>query len=155
MEEYKQLINYPNYEFSNLGNVKNIKTNRILKTPLNTSGYPCVCINKIKIQVHILIAKCFIENPLNYNEIDHIDRDKTNNNINNLRWISHHINCINRGKRPNTTSQYKGICFDKSKNKFIVSIKQQKYGAFKTEEEAYEKRCEIIESYKMDINFII
>ena len=35
MEEYKNIIDFPNYQVSNLGNVKNIKTNKLLKPQLS------------------------------------------------------------------------------------------------------------------------
>ena len=47
-------------------------------------------------QLHRILAKHFIPNPENLPEIDHIDRDKTNNSIENLRWISRSDNMRNR-----------------------------------------------------------
>lgn len=41
---------------------------------------------------HRLVAKAFIPNPDNLEEVDHIDNCKTNNNVNNLQWISHREN---------------------------------------------------------------
>ena len=100
------------YQVSNLGRVKSMKrvierkNNKIL--PLNerilrqqnTNGYRFVRLsknNKIKQHlVHRLVATQFIDNIFNYNEINHIDEDKTNNNVNNLEWCSHKYN-INYG----------------------------------------------------------
>ena len=44
----------------------------------------------------------FIENPNNYNEIDHINHDKSDYHIENLRWVSRSINQRNK-------SSYKGV----------------------------------------------
>lgn len=43
-------------------------------------------IKQIKYYTHRLIAETFIENPNNYKEIDHLDRNKFNNSVDNLRW---------------------------------------------------------------------
>jgi hypothetical protein len=48
--------------------------------------------------LHILIAQAFIPNPLNKPQVDHIDGDKTNNSISNLRWATAKENMNN----PNT-----------------------------------------------------
>lgn len=45
-------------------------------------------VKQISYYSHRLIAETLIENPNNYEEVDHIDRNKKNNNINNLRWVS-------------------------------------------------------------------
>ncbi len=85
METYKNIIGFENYEVSNLGNVRNKTTGRILKPIINSKGYKCVSLsnnNKIKIhKVHRLVGIAFIPNPKNKAMIDHIDNDKTNNNV--------------------------------------------------------------------------
>lgn len=45
-------------------------------------------IKQIKYYTHRLIAETFISNPNNYAEIDHIDRNKNNNSVTNLRWTT-------------------------------------------------------------------
>lgn len=99
MEEIWKEVNInTNYEVSNIGNVRNKKTQRILKS-WNANGYRYTWLgSKIKTGIHRLVAFAFLDNPENYNEIDHIDRDRSNNKVENLRFISHHKNMLNRGE---------------------------------------------------------
>ena len=91
MEEWKELKINDNYEVSNLGNVKNKKTGRILK-PANNGGYLRVglsCnVKKKTYIVHQLVGLCFIENPEKKPQINHFDKTRSNNNINNLEWCT-------------------------------------------------------------------
>lgn len=48
--------------------------------------------------IHRLVAEAFIPKPLGATDVDHIDGDRTNNNLTNLRWVTHKENCNN----PNT-----------------------------------------------------
>ena len=105
MEQWKRIVvdgvEYP-YEVSTKGNVRNMKTGRILK-PFDSHGYCCVTFrqdgNKKDLRVHRLVATAFIPNPDNLTEVDHIDRNKKNNCVENLRWVSHPVNMDNAGKR--------------------------------------------------------
>lgn len=51
--------------------------------------------------VHRLVAKCFIENPDNLPEVDHLDNDKHNNHYTNLEWTT-------RGENIRRTYERKG-----------------------------------------------
>lgn len=72
---------------------------REVKPRLNW-GYLQVTLSEIRktVSVHRLVAEAFIPNPLGATEVDHIDGNKTNNRVENLRWVSHRENCNN----PNT-----------------------------------------------------
>ena len=83
-----------NYYISNMGKIKS--NNKILKTHKSTGGYLNISVwknNKVKhIKIHRLVAQAFIPNPENKPEVNHIDRDRTNNNVENLEWCTHKEN---------------------------------------------------------------
>ena len=143
-EEFKKIDDYDNYEISNLGNFRNTDTNRNLKPGKNNRGYLYVNLYKDGIHknfyIHRLVALYFIPNPENLPCIDHIDRNKTNNSITNLRWISSSNNNRNRPKFKNSLSKYMGVCFDKARGKYRAQIQinnKNKYiGLYETEEDA-------------------
>jgi hypothetical protein len=96
---WKQINGYENYEVSEEGQVRNIKTGKILKA-FERQGYMRVKLTKDKkgytASVHRLIAEAFISNPENKPFIDHIDRNRNNNNILNLRWATSCENAQNQ-----------------------------------------------------------
>ena len=126
-EVFLPIKNFPDYCVSNLGNVKNIKTNKILKQSANKEGYIRLKIYKNGKQynknVHQLVANAFLENVDNKLCIDHIDNNKENNNVSNLRFATHQENGRNTKMYKNNTSGVKGITFSKASNKWIAQIK--------------------------------
>lgn len=107
MEEeiWKTVKDYPNYDVSSLGSVRNNKTNKMLKPALNSSGYyRCTLVNNLgnkTITIHKLVAICFIENTYNKPTVNHKDRNKVNNNINNLEWATHLEQNLHKSKSSN------------------------------------------------------
>ena len=79
-------------------------------------------------------------------EIDHIDGNKSNNAIENLRPATHSQNMHNAGKPKNNTSGFKGVSWHKKTGKWQARIRindKQKYlGLFDTAEEAHQVYCE-------------
>jgi hypothetical protein len=65
--------------------------------------------NRKSFYIHQLLGKNFIPNPNNYTEIDHIDGNKTNNALENLRWCSSNLNQQNKPKMAANKSGYKNI----------------------------------------------
>ena len=143
-ELFKRIDGYDNYFVSNFGNVKNSKTNRIMKLKNHRQGYKQIGLykngNVKNFLIHRLVGIAFLENPDNKQKIDHIDEDKANNNVMNLRWCSQKENGCNRGRTINNKSGFKGVAFNKPKNKYQASIKidgkSKHLGYFETVEEA-------------------
>lgn len=101
MEKWKK-IKEGNYEVSTLGNLKNIKTGKLVKIHNDSKGYKIVGLyfnGKRKTCIlHRLIGEAFIENPDNKPFIDHINRVKNDNRIENLRWVTHLENMKNQSR---------------------------------------------------------
>lgn len=93
-EQWKPIQGYEDrYAVSSKGRVMNLKTGRVLKNRINTKGYRFITLCKgdgkpKQIGVHRLVAQAFIPNPLNLPQINHIDENKTNNNVENLEWVT-------------------------------------------------------------------
>lgn len=110
---YKEIKGYENlYLISNTGVVYSLICGRELR-PKTDYGYcrVCLCKNKVKkcIFIHRLVAGAFIENPENKKEVDHIDRNRQNNNVANLRWVTHVENQQNRGMSSNNITGVTGV----------------------------------------------
>lgn len=103
MEEFKNYIE--NYEVSNFGNVRRKMINgdyKIINGSITNRGYKYFQLiregKRINYLFHIIVAKLFIgERPENL-VIDHIDRNKLNNNVINLRYITQKENSYNQDR---------------------------------------------------------
>ena len=101
-------------------------------------------------KLHRLLALQFIPNPNNHPVVDHIDRDKTNNNLTNLRWVSLKGNSQNVGIRRNNLSGVNGVGWRKERSCWVAKIQidgKTKQKNFKEKEDAINWRREKEEEY--------
>lgn len=89
-EEWRLVAGTEDYYVSNKGRFRRGK--KLLKTSCGADGYPRVNIGKNKKRLHRLVAEAFIPNPDNLPVVDHIDGDKTNACVENLRWLTQQQN---------------------------------------------------------------
>ena len=89
-EIWKNIWHHPNYDVSNLGNVRSriSKSFRNLSPATTKSGYKQVSLNRKTYYVHRLVAEAFVGNPGNYPIINHKDKNRGNNNADNLEWCT-------------------------------------------------------------------
>lgn len=123
----------------------NIPENTLAGT-LRKDGYIGIYINKKYHFAHRIIWE------IHYGEIpeglviDHIDGDRSNNKIDNLRICTFQENHFNRGKQSNNKSGFKGVSWHKQKQKWVAQIKldgRNKFlGFFTDPERAYQAYCE-------------
>lgn len=95
LEPYEEV-----YEVSNLGEVRNKLTGKVLK-PFDKQGYKRVRLCKDKAvfstSIHRLVMMAFCPvGGMDKLEVDHIDGDKSNNTLSNLRWVTHKVNLSNQ-----------------------------------------------------------
>lgn len=87
------------YLISSFGRVKSLYRNKICACGHDKRGYKNVVLYKEGTRqfffIHRLVAIHFIDNPNNYPCVDHIDTNPRNNNVENLRWVTHKMNARN------------------------------------------------------------
>ena len=81
------------YVINKKGIIKNVETGHIMRQRLNVNGYYIVRLSfekykRKEVFVHKLLAEAFLPNPLNKPQIHHKDKNKLNNSLNNLMWVT-------------------------------------------------------------------
>lgn len=78
------------YQINECGEIKNVKTNKLRRLSTKKNGYVYVDLYKNGkekwYRVHRLVAETFIPNPNNLPSVMHLDNNKSNNFVNNLKW---------------------------------------------------------------------
>lgn len=97
--KWGKIVSWPEYSVSENGEVRRDKDNKILKQYPQKSGYSYVWLNRgfgyKALPVHRLVAETFIPNPENKPYVDHIDTNRSNNILSNLRWATEAENSNN------------------------------------------------------------
>lgn len=97
-EIWKQIPNYPNYEVSNIGNVRNRKYSRTLKPYLHNTGYLSVSLcknNKANtFYIHRLVAQAFIRESKDREVVNHKNFIKSDNRLENLEYATQKENIM-------------------------------------------------------------
>lgn len=136
MEEWRSIEGSPGYEISSEGRVRFVK---ILPLWKDGDGYYKATIDKKPMPVSRLVGRAFISNPEEKPQIDHINRNKEDNSVTNLRWVTPSENNFNREHRL-SKSGHKHIYLTEN-GSFRVHLKNYRK-TFKTLEEALSARSE-------------
>lgn len=175
---WKTIKDHDRYEISNEGTVrakekvieqrkkngelyKRIIPSKIIHACIDSEGYYAVSLDNMHYRIHRLIYEAFIGEIPNGLEIDHINRDRTDYTLSNLRLVSKKENVYNRtlAYRPDITDiskyqKYKDI--DKAKNyclRFSENGERKTIGYYRTYEEAENKYRELYNERQKRIDY--
>lgn len=171
--EWKVIEEFPNYEVSNTGLVRN-SNERLMKTFIQNGGYTVHTLTNKELKsakrtTHRLVALAFLPNPENLPQVNHKDGNKLNNHVDNLEWCTGKHNSKHSyelglkvynfptlgkklPKRGNgKETKYFGICNPANRNYWVVRVQHQSKvvirGCFKTEIEAakyYDEQVKLL-----------
>ena len=155
MENWKQIRNYPNYDISDVGNVRSSHRGLLLKLGKGTHGSMTarLCNQDLHIKgktyfVHRLVAEHFLPKFSDYTCVDHRNGDRKDNRVYNLRWCNQRLNLMNSAIHSNNTSGVKGVSFNNRIKKWVafISIEAGKLHSktFETKEEAIQYRQDMV-----------
>tara|TARA_Y100000592_G_C5404130_1_gene284700 strand:- start:213 stop:692 length:480 start_codon:yes stop_codon:yes gene_type:complete len=127
MGDFVNIKNYETYGISRDGDIKDLRTGKLMKQWTSPDGYKKINLRNPAdgqkcLLVHRLVAIQFIDNENNKPEVDHIDRNRTNNNIDNLRWVDDYEQSHNRGDFKNSQSGHKYIWYEECCNSYVFCI---------------------------------
>ena len=115
---------FSNYYINIYGDI--FRNNKKIKPWISKQGYKCISLwvknKQHNRSIHRLLGLTFIPNPKQSLQIDHIDRNKLNNDLSNLRWCCPRENCINKEYIYNPMTNSKGISMSKSGLRYCVNL---------------------------------
>lgn len=136
------------YQGSTLGCIKNLarfKAPELILSPrVNMSGYQTVQLCRdskpVECRVHRLIALTFISNPHNKPQVNHKNKNRQDNRVENLEWVTNRENGTHRYSNEKKYSKYTGVTWCKERGKWLAQIRlsgRSTYlGRFNNEEDA-------------------
>jgi len=120
----KEIKNYPNYLINKNGQIYSKYHKKYLKPAISGCQYYSVCLTNNKKSktnlIHRLLAENFIDNPLNFKCVNHINGIKTDNRIENLEWCSYSQNILHSFKLGMSKISEKNKIANKKANGKIV-----------------------------------
>lgn len=158
---WKDVIGYESlYQVSSIGEVRSkdrfvrgknetlrFLSGKFLLPIIGTNGYPQVKLYSNNIgthkKVHVLMAQSFYgyKNDIRLSVVNHIDKDKLNNRLDNLEIVTQRYNVSHAKDKAQTTSKYTGVSYRANRKAWIPSIKingkNKKLGYCKSEYEAH------------------
>ena len=152
-ETWKTIEGYDEYEVSSHGNVR--RGGRVKKSSNDINEYDYnrlrVSLYKKNIQhtfsISRLVAAAFLPNPDNLPTVDHINRDPTDNRVENLRWASRHMQAMNRTMMLSSSGNRHVY---RANSRYIVKIRRNNIfllnKSFGTFEEAIKARDEWLDA---------
>lgn len=158
--QYRPVIGFDGrYEVSSNGNIRSVTrsvrcgngqkvlTAQPLRPHVNEKkgGYFYICLwandRPRTLAIHLIVALAFLPpGPSPKHEVDHRDRDKTNNSVNNLRWATRRINGLNVEQRTPSKSGVRGVYYCKERNMWCAWLGRQNLGRYKTKRAAKSVR---------------
>jgi hypothetical protein len=142
-EEWLSVVDYEGlYEVSNYGRVKCLSNSatrkeKILKPQIQRDGYNRVTLSKKgqkkRVPIHRLVAIAFIPNPLQKEQVNHLDADKLNNKLTNLQWAT----------RKENIAHAIALGLMKKNNKAVIAthLDTGEQHQFESQSEASRKHC--------------
>jgi len=158
MEQINQIVNDMDfmtissdcYKINKQGDIWSIKQKKIMKPSINEDGYLKTSIyienKRHKRYIHRLLAIQYIPNPDNLPEVDHIDRNRINNDLSNLRWVNKTQQ--NNNKSTTLTIEQKIISKENNIKYKAEWAKNKKINMTEEEKEIYNEKVRIYQQKK-------
>jgi hypothetical protein len=157
MEVFLNIPDCEGYEVSNYGNIRNNQTRcKVLSYYSTNKGYIQV---NIKVRgknrnffLHRLVAITFLPRIRGKDYVDHIDRDKTNNHVSNLRWVTARENNYHKEVMSNTG--YRNITEIRGRFYVVIEVNRKRFKkSTSTIEEAVKYRENIYQQIQANLIF--
>jgi hypothetical protein len=109
------------------GKVFSKKSKKYLKSGDNGLGYKFVILypDRKSYTIHRLVAIHYIDKPDDLNEVDHINRIKDDNRVENLRWVSRSENNTNKDIQMRNNTGFKWITLSKTRDTYIYCFQRK------------------------------